>query len=360
MFKLFVADLKMLIRNKQSLFWSFMFPIMFTLIFGFFFGKNNTGAGNVALINQSNTSIAINLQTTLEKSDIVKIRLENDVNSAKNDLKRNEIGAIIVIPENFGLLTAEAPKQVEVIEDPANQTTNTIISSFISSYLNNVNFKVQNAKPFFSIKEQQTSTRNLNYFDFVLIGLIGLSLMNSSVQGIAISMAQYREEKILKRITTTPVKSSKFVIAEVVSRLILNIAQILVILGIGVIFFGAHIYGNFFLILLVSLVGAVLFQTLGFAVASATKTVAAAQGMATAITIPMMFLAGVFFPIDSLPTWLFKIVQFLPLAPFLRVLRQYALETTSPFLVPLNAIIIIGWIVALLAISIWRFRLSDE
>jgi ABC-2 type transport system permease protein len=333
---------------------------MFTLSFGFFFGNGNSGAGKVALINQSKTPIAQNLESAIMKSDILKTQKETDISFAKDQLKRSKVAAIIIIPNDFGSLNQTSPKQIEVVEDPGNQNTNAVVVSVLNSYLNNVNFQVQNTKPIFSVDEQKTNERELTYFDFVLIGLIGLSLMNSSVQGIAISMAQYREEKILKRITTTPVKPWKFVISEVSSRLILNLAQILVTIGIGVIFFNAHIYGNFFIILLLSLVGAVLFQTLGFAIASATKTIAAAQGMAMSITIPMMFLAGVFFAIDALPNWLFNIVQFLPLAPFLRILRQYALETTSPFLVPMNMIIIGGWIVVLLVISIWRFKLSDE
>jgi len=98
----------------------------------------------------------------------------------------------------------------------------------------------------------------------------------------------------------------------------------------------------------------------GFVVASFSKTTDTAQGMATAITIPMMFLAGVFFPIDSLPKWLYYIVQYLPLAPILRILRSVALEGASPFFEPRNAIIIVAWLIITLTISSWKFRLADE
>jgi ABC-2 type transport system permease protein len=95
-------------------------------------------------------------------------------------------------------------------------------------------------------------------------------------------------------------------------------------------------------------------------VASATKTTDAAQGMSVAITIPMMFLAGVFFPIDSLPKWLYAIVQYLPLAPLLRMIRGVTLEAVSPFSDPMNAIIVAGWIILAFGFSVWRFRLSEE
>ena len=133
-----------------------------------------------------------------------------------------------------------------------------------------------------------------------------------------------------------------------------------IILLVGYFVFDAHIYGSLFVLIPLVLVGAILFQLLGFVIASFSKTADAAQGMATALTIPMMFLTGVFFPIDQLPKWLYSIVQFLPLAPLLRMIRQVMLEATSPFDNPINAIIVAAWIVGALLISIWKFRLTEE
>ena len=186
--------------------------------------------------------------------------------------------------------------------DPGNTQSNIIILNFLDKYLTQANFKLQNAKPIFQIEEEKTTDRELNYFDFVLVGLIGMALMNSSVQGVSITMAKYRDDKILKRITTTPLPAWQFIISEVLARLILNIA----------------------------------------------------------ITIPMMFLAGVFFPIDQLPDWLSKIVQYLPLAPFLRMLREIGLESISPLTNPINIIIVISWIAVMLVIASYRFRLTEE
>ena len=173
-------------------------------------------------------------------------------------------------------------------------------------------------------------------------------------------MSKYREDKILKRITTTPVKSWSFIVAEILSRLVVNIIQISVIITIGKFLFDAHIYGNIFVVLAVAMVAAIMFQLFGFVVAALSKTTDAAQGMATAITIPMMFLAGVFFPIDSLPKWLNSIVQYLPLAPILRIIRGVVLEANSPFYDIKNVLIVLSWIALTLAISVWKFRLSDE
>lgn len=360
MYKLFISNIKMMVRGRQALFWALVFPLMFTIIFGFFFGSTNTSLGNVALINNSNSQIASSYQTALEKSGLFKIKTGISESDAKDQIPRNQLSAVIIIPAGFGSQEQNAPTSIILIEDPANGQVNSAISSFTSQFLISVDFQIHNIKPTFSVKEELTNQRTLTYFDFVLMGLIGLALMNASVQGIAIAMAHYREEQILKRLTTTPLRIWKFVTAEVLSRLALNIVQVSLILAIGVWGFHAHIYGNIFLIYLFALLGGLLFQSIGFVVASVTKTTDAAQGMAVAITIPMMFLAGVFFPIDSLPKWLFGIIQYLPLAPLLRMVRTIGLEAGSPFTNPANIEIVAAWIVVALAVSVWRFRLTDE
>ena len=115
--------------------------------------------------------------------------------------------------------------------------------------------------------------------------------MNSSIQGVAITLARYREDKILKRLVTTPLKPWKFVLAQVSSRLVINLIQIAVILLLGVYAFGAHIFGNLGLLILIALFGGLLLQSIGFAVASVAKTTDAAHGLSVTIALPMMFLA---------------------------------------------------------------------
>lgn len=361
MFKLFIADLKMLFRNRQSAFWALMFPLMFTFIFGFFFGKNST-TGNIILINRSNTQIAESLQKAISDSNLFTIQTGyTDVDVAKTQVEKSKVAAVLVIPENFGAVTPSAPRTIEVIDDPANATTNTVLLGFLDKYNTNLTFRLNNiTTPAFTIDEQKINTKTLGYFDFVLAGILGLALMNASVIGIAVGMAKYREDRILKRLTTTPMKSWWFIVCEVLSRLVLNFLQVSIILLIGKYFFDAHIYGNLFVIYALALMGGILFQLFGFAIASFVKTTDAAQGAATAITIPMMFLGGVFFPIDGLPKWLFSIVQYLPVAPLLRMLRGVVLEGKSVFDVPSNFILVCAWIIVCLLIASWRFRLNDE
>jgi len=360
MWSLFKTDLKMLVRNKQALFWSLMFPLLFTFIFGFFFGKNSSG-GTIEVIDKAKTPASETMITALKDAEIFKVNEGTEIDKSEEEIKKSKISAVILIPEKFGTQAPDAPTEITLAYDQGNAQVGTILSSFLDKYLTQMSFQVQNAQPIFSIDLQKVGSDNkLSYFDFVLAGILGLALMNSSIIGIAVGMSRYREDKILKRITTTPVKPWWFILAEVSSRLVLNIFQISLILTIGIVFFDAHIYGNYFILYGLAILGAILFQLIGFMIASFVKTTDAAQGAATAITIPMMFLAGVFFPVDALPKWLYFFVQYLPLAPLLKMIRGVALEGQSPFYVPSNIIIVLTWIVIALIISSYKFRLSDE
>jgi ABC-2 type transport system permease protein len=331
---------------------------MFTFIFGLFFGKTTT-IGTIAVVNDSNTQIASGLTSALDSSGLFKLQTESSLSAAKDDISKSVISAVVYIPRGFGSLTPASVKQLQIIYDPGSQVYSSL-SGVVGQYLTAVNYKIQNSKPILTSTLQPITDRTLTYFDFVWAGVLGLALMQSSVIGIGVSMSKYREDKILKRITTTPIKSWKFVLAEVLSRLVINFIQIAIILAIGKYLFSAHIYGSLWVIFPVALAGAFLFQLIGFVVASFSKTADAAQGMATAITIPMMFLAGVFFPIDTLPHWLYLIVQYLPLAPLLRIIRGVMLENQSAFYQPKNAIILVSWILGALLVSIYKFKLSDE
>ncbi|MCL5410856.1 MAG: ABC transporter permease [Patescibacteria group bacterium] len=358
--KLFLANLKIFIRDKDLLFWSMMFPLMFTFIFGFFFGKGSTSTGTIVLIEKSNSQLSQDFSKALDESKLFKIEKDQDVEAAKDKLKRGNVGAIVVVPEGFGQMQSGVPTTIKVIYDPANTQINSVILSFTNSFLTKANYAVKNFQPVFAVEEEKTSTRQLNYFDFVLIGLIGMALMNSSIQGVAIGMSKYREDRILKRIVTTPLAAWRFIVSYILARLVINFAQVSLILLVGVFVFDAHIYGSLVLLYLFGLIGAILFQLIGFTIAGLVKTTNAAEGMATAISIPMMFLTGVFFPIDQLPKWLYNIVQYLPLAPLLRMIRQIGLEAVSPLTNPMNIAIVLFWIVVTLIISIWKFRLADE
>src|SRR3990167_5183667 len=131
MIKMFLANLKMMVRGRQALFWSLFFPLMFTIIFGFFFGGTTSSVGTVALINNSNSELATNLEKVMTDSGVFKIQKETDLNTSKDLLKKSKVTLVVLVPQDFGKAVPNAPTTIEVIEDPANTQANLAASGFL-------------------------------------------------------------------------------------------------------------------------------------------------------------------------------------------------------------------------------------
>jgi ABC-2 type transport system permease protein len=361
MIRLFTADLKMLVRNKQLIFWSFAFPLIFTVIFGFFFGGKGANFGTALFVDQAHTQLSQTLYDVMAKQPALTVKYASSAADAQSQMKGGKAAGAVIVPPGFGVWPPSEPVQVTVFYDPGSASGRAAIDGIVGGFVTQVSFRAQHVQPLYTTDDIAIGGASHNYFDYVLIGLLGMALMNSAIQGLAISMSRYRENRILKRIAITPLPQWKFMLAEILARLVINVAQVVVILAVGVYAFHAAINaGAIWPLLGLAIVGAVLFQLVGFSIAAVTKTTDAAQGMAQAITIPMMFLAGVFFSTDGLPNWLRLIVQFLPLAPLLRMMRGVALDNHNIADPPSNIYIVVAWIVVLALVVRSRFKLGEE
>ncbi|MBI2856225.1 MAG: ABC transporter permease, partial [Chloroflexi bacterium] len=138
---------------------------------------------------------------------------------------------------------------------------------------------------------------------------------------------------------------------------VLSVVQAVIIVAAGVLIFGGHIYGNFLWILVLVVIANVVFLNLGFIVGAIAKNVRAADGLANAVTMPMMFLSGTFFPRESLPGVLSTVVGYLPLSPLLDVMRGVALDARPFWEYPTELAILGGWIAvtSVVAVRVFRF-----
>lgn len=127
-----------------------MFSLMFTLIFGLFFGRENNMAGSVAIVNKSDTELAHNLSQGLIDSKIFNIKESDNIDDARTQVEKSKISAAVYIPENFGnVADPNSPKSIKMYYDPGSGQAVTILSNFIDRYLTGTSFAVQNAKPGF-------------------------------------------------------------------------------------------------------------------------------------------------------------------------------------------------------------------
>ena len=140
-------------------------------------------------------------------------------------------------------------------------------------------------------------------------GILAMSLMNSGVIGLATAFVTYRERGILRRIRVTPFPLTSFILARVLSQLLIAGLQAVILIGMAWAFFGLHLRGNPLVMLLAIVVGALAFLAIGFAISGIAPNAETAASYANLVTFPMLFLSGIFFSMENAPAWLRPITQ---------------------------------------------------
>ena len=352
-----VANLKMIFRNRQALFWAMAFPLIFLTVFGLF-NLDKPPTTTIAVIDHAQDSVSQQLLRDLGRIETFKLDMKTDDAQARQDLKDGKLRYLLVLPKDLSVGVASgAGASITFVYDEGSPTS-AIVIGVIQRFLDQVNLDLVKAPSLLQLKSQGTLSRKVSYFDFLLPGFVGMGVMTYSIIGIATVMAVYREQKILKRILATPLNVRTYFAGLILSHLLLSLLQAVVILGAGILLFGGHVYGSFAYIFVLVLLGNAIFLSLGFIVGAFSNNVRAASGLGNAVTLPLMFFSGVFFPTDNLPNVMRVLVDYLPLSPMLRAMRGVALEAKPLWDYPGEIGILIAWIAVtgIVAIRVFKFR----
>lgn len=345
--RLVVADLKLLFRNRQSLFWALAFPIIFATIFGLF-NFDQLPDIKMAVFAEEQAS-AQPVVAGLSSLGSIELEEYEDRDVAIQALKDGDLGLVLDIARN-GVVTINVN---EVAAD-----TNRIFVPVVRSVIDEVNFRIAGTPRAFTIVEASISGREVGYYDFVLPGLVGMGVMTYAIIGLASTIAQYRAQRILRRIRATPLKPRTFVAALVVAHLVLSVVQAALILAWGVLLFGGTVRGNLAWIAVFVVLGNLVFLNIGFMVSTRAESAEAASGIGNAVSMPLMFFSGVFFPTSTLPWLLPAITSLLPLKPMVDGIRAIALDAASITELGPELAQLAGWalVTAFLATRVFRFE----
>jgi len=372
MFQLLIANLKMTFRDKQALFWTLLFPTMFIIIFGLF-NFESIGSNQIAVIDKANSKISENFISGLEEIEFFAIKNNQyqETEKAKTALEEGDLDFVLVIPENFKspiqdqvspsqITTSFEQPEIKVFYDQANTQTNPVILSTLKQFIDEINFQMSGAQKIFAMKSESLQSKNIKYLDMLTPGIMAMAVMSAAIIGISSEIVKYREQKLLKRLTATPLKVKNFLMAEVFTYLILAVIQISLIIAVARLAYGVNFYGNIFFMYGLALIGSLIFLNIGFTIAGIAKTVNAAEAMAQAVFMPMMFLSGVFFPVEALPKVIYEVVRFLPLTPLIEALRAVGNNDAGLSEIGTQLLLLGFWIIITFVIAWKTFKFSKE
>jgi ABC-2 type transport system permease protein len=158
---------------------------------------------------------------------------------------------------------------------------------------------------------------------FLTPSLLVFAVVSTSFINLCIVVALARDEGILKRIRGTPLPGWVYLAARVGSAVWFSLLGALLQVVVGVALFGVRIVWPLVPAALVTvLLGIACFCALGLAVAALVPNGEAAPAVANFVAMPLLFVSGVFFPIDNAPAWLSVVGSIFPVKHFNEAIRD--------------------------------------
>src|SRR5881398_2564068 len=156
--------------------------------------------------------------------------------------------------------------------------------------------------------------------NFLFPGILALAVMAAGMVNLGIATAYERYYGALKRLGASPLSRSGLIIAKVISILILEVVQVILLVGVAVVLYGWQPAGSPLLALLAMALGTVTFAAIGLAMAGALRAELTLAG-ANALFLIFVLLGGGILPLSHLPAPVAAIAQFLPAAAFTQALQ---------------------------------------
>lgn len=353
-----VANIRSYVRDRAALFWTLAFPLIFIFMFGFIFQEGGESRLTLGWVDEDGSPHAIQLRQAFAGQEGTEI-VDATRDAALARMREGEVDAVIVVPAGYGEAIAagqsgaSAATEVVVYTDPSRSNLVASVYQSVQAVLGVVNL---GGRPPLVVPQPETlQTENLNFISYFVPSMLGLSVMQVGIFA-AIPLVADREKLILKRLAATPLRRWQLVGSNVLMRLLIALVQAVIIVGVGITFFGVEIAGSLPLAVLFIVLGAMAFLALGYVIASFARTEDSANGMTSVVQFPMMFLSGTFFPLESMPDLLQGIARVIPLTYLSDALRQ-VMVGGAPF-APLwvCAAVLAGWLVVCFAIASRAFR----
>jgi ABC-2 type transport system permease protein len=350
------------LRNKFGLFFGLIFPVILILIFGAIFSGGSTGTATVYVQNQDTgpfsglPDIASQFLSALNESSTITVVTVNDTVNFADYLAAHSVSDGIVIPPGFSInYLAGNQVNVTVYGNPSSSTS-AIVSGTVNGYANYFNLQRFNGTAVIGLETATVNTQQTAYIDFLIPGLIGFSILTSPMFSLVNISSEYKKTKLFKQLSLTPLTKMEWLISKVLFYILLTAAGFLLMVGVGVFAFGAHVLLSVWLIPFL-VVGPMLFAALGMLVGTVTKNPETAGVIGNIVTFPMMFLAGTFFPISSMPDYLQTFAHVLPLFYVTEGLNNVMVYNNIPnALIDIAVLGILTLVILVLAVKLFKWR----
>lgn len=345
------ANFVMVLRQRAVIISSLGLAVISVLVFGFLFGNNGASKTQLGVVDEDHSQVSAQVVSQLQKNDSFAVYTGNEADE-QQALKDGNRDAILIIPAGFGEQVVQGGAHLQVFYNQSNPVTEAGTKLAVSAIVDGINRAATHQPGPVTLDEQGVAAKNLRQIDFVTPGMIGMLLMWANLT-VAVQLVFWREEGITKRLAATPLAPIAMISGQLLARLLLSVAQEVVLIALAIWIFNIHIYGNWGLLALVIVLGALTMLAIGFAVAGFFKKSQAANAGILLVSFPMMFLGGSYFPVSQIGGVLGGIIHALPLYYLNDALRQIVNNGAGWAAIQTSVLILAAWVVASLLVT-WR------
>jgi len=371
-------DLLEFSRSKLRLIMLVLMPLFMMVMVGFIFPSGSTISDTpIALVNNDTGTLGSSFVTQLEtinnQTGMMDLRSAQDFNDIKAQLQNNDINGGIIIPENFSS-NIRSGKQglITIVIDQSNPQMSLTIQSVLTKtieamgkqtaiYNMNNTYHVSIATATSMVTPYVVESKGIvpgepNYFQFVAPGIIAMVVMMALMTGLPHAISYEKDIGTLDGMLAAPINRLSIILGKVMAQTVRGMIQGFIILILAVVLFGVVIEGSILLVIFLILLTVFSFVGLGILITSFTDKEETATMVMMTLMFPMMFLSGVFFPLQQMPWYMQGIAKFLPLTYATTALRKVMVLGADITAVWSEVLILAGFGIVLLAVAVPMFQ----
>lgn len=398
-FRIAWKDLLDLFRNRLGMVMLILMPLFMMVMVGYIYPSNNTLSNvPIALANQdtpfTNSTLGIYNSTIGSQKFLYALNLVNnqnnqskmlsisnatDINNIKDMVQRGDVEGGILIPSNFTeTLMSQEQETVVIVTDESNPQVSATIQAALTAVFQGMSTTMARLKvggllnlneteaekntttlaivqPL-SIQTEGVVSGHFSYFDFIAPGIVAMTVMMSVMTGLPAAISHEREMGTLDGMMVAPINRLSIILGKTLAQTARGLLQGAIILTLATVLFGVTIHGSMLLVIGLLLLGVFSFVGLGIVLTSFAKDQETAMMLMMTLMFPMMFLSGVFFPIQQMPWYMQDISKVLPLTYASQALRKVmVLGAGVPAIATeLTVLIVFGAVMTAIALPVFR------
>jgi ABC-2 type transport system permease protein len=338
----------------------------------------------VVVVDQSQGPLTDATLSAIKGNSLYDVKdITSDPTKGLQDVQNGMVKAAIILPTNYDNLNTTSQKSIVVDVDSSDQMAAGVIIPATEGIFNGINQQIavqklqanstsavgvttnevsgSSGNPFQSILNTidlqiNRLYGNISYLDFLVPAIIGMTVLFGCVFGMGEIVAGERERGELARLFMTPTSVTTVLGGKIISKLVQETGRGIILIIAAIVLFGIIINGSIVLTVLVLILGALCFIGFGIMISARVSSQEDFMQSVMPITMPMMFVSGVFYPIETMP-WIFqKIAYILPLTYVNDALRAVMLKGVGIGGIWIDVVVLIGFTVLFFALGVTQFN----